>query len=89
MDINRRAEEKADVAINKSTFRAILISAGIGAAATITAAILQPWSGPIQDMQQRVSKVEGRLGSLGGKLTFENVEKRILEIENRLGIETE
>lgn len=86
MDIDERARQKARDAIRNAG----LVSAGIVAAATIIVTLItafwSPWSGPIQNVKERVSRVEGRLGSLGGKITLDSVEKRLGDIEKKLGI---
>ena len=89
MDIDERAETKANDVVRKidlkARYRQIgipIITALIAAIVTIGVAVINP----LQNVKERVSRVEGRLGSLGGEITLDSVEKRLGVIENKLGI---
>ena len=86
MDIDQRARQWARDAIRNAGF----VSAGIAATATIIVTLItafwSPWSDPIQGVQQRVSRIEGQLGSVGDKVALESMEKRLAKIEEELKI---
>ena len=89
MDIDDRAGKKAKEAVRNATIFATIISSAIIGTIALIGTIWSPWSSPIQDVQQRLSKMEGRLGSLGGQITLDSVEKRLSNIEKKLGTRPE
>lgn len=84
MDIDDRAKKKAKEAVRNAAISATIMSSVIIGAATLIGAFWSPWSSPIQDVQQRLSNMEGRLGSLGGQITLDSVEERLSNIEKKL-----
>ncbi len=84
-----RAGKKAKEAVRNATVFATIISSVIIGTIALIGTIWSPWSSPIQDVQQRLSKMEGRLGSLGGQITLDSVEKRLSNIEKELGTRPE